>query len=118
MCNVPVFDLQENLVAIVDLFDPVAGCAGEYQGADHKEGERHRRDVAREQALRDVGIECFEVVGGDLGDTDLVVKRMHAARDRSLFRAPRQTARGRLEQPGLVAGMGGCSAGCDVPLPG
>ena len=88
MCNIPVFDLRGDLVAIVDLFDAVAGCAGEYQGADHKEGERHRPDVAREQALRDVGIECFEVVGGDLGDTDLVVKRMHAARDRSLFRPP------------------------------
>ena len=88
LCNVPVFDLAGNLVAVVDLFDPVAGCAGEYQGADHKDGDRHREDVAREQKLRDVGIECFEVVGGDLSDIDLVVKRMHAARARALFRAP------------------------------
>lgn len=88
MCNVPVFDLAGNLLAIVDLFDAEAGCAGEYQGLDHKEGDRHRKDVAREQGLRDVGIECFEVVGGDLGDVDLVVKRMHAARARSSFRAP------------------------------
>jgi hypothetical protein len=88
LCNAPVFDPAGNLIAVVDLFDPVAGCAGEYQGADHKEGERHRTDVAREQSLRDVGIECFEVVGGDLGDVDLVVKRMRAARARSLFRSP------------------------------
>lgn len=87
-CNVPVFDLVGNLIAIVDLLDREAGCVGEYQGGDHKDGDRHRRDVAREQALRDVGLECFEVVGGDLADDDLVVKRMLAARNRSLFRRP------------------------------
>jgi len=88
LCNVPVFDLDGRLIAIVDLLDPVAGCVGEYQGGDHKHGERHRNDVAREQALRDVGLECFEVVGGDLADRELVVKRMVAARGRSLFQAP------------------------------
>lgn len=88
LCNVPIFDLSGNLIAIVDLFDAAAGCAGEYQGADHKEGDRHRNDVAREQKLRDAGIECFEVVGGDLTDVDLVVKRMHAARARAQFRSP------------------------------
>lgn len=88
LCNVPIFDLFGRLIAIVDLFDAVAGCAGEYQGAEHKEPDRHRKDVAREQGLRDAGIECFEVVGGDLSDGDLVVKRMHAARHRSLFRSP------------------------------
>ena len=98
LCNVPVFDLRGNLVAIPDLFDPVAGCVGEYQGADHKEGERHRQDAAREQGMRNVGLECFEVVGGDLTDEDLVVKRMHAARGRSLFcRAPERLWT--LEQP-------------------
>ncbi len=88
LCNAPIFDLGGRLIAVVDLFDPIAGCAGEYQGADHKDGARHRKDVAREQAMRDVGIECFEVVGGDLSDVDLVVKRMYAARARSLFRPP------------------------------
>ncbi|MCF6376718.1 hypothetical protein L2K70_03800 [Nocardioides KLBMP 9356] len=88
LCNVPIFDLDGRLIAVVDLFEPLSGCAGEYQGADHKEGERHRQDVAREQRLRDAGIECFEVVGGDLSDVDLVSKRMHAARARALFREP------------------------------
>ena len=88
LCNVPVFDLFGRLIAIVDLFDPVAGCAGEYQGEHHKSGERHRADVARHEKLRAAGIEAFEVVGGDLADTDLVVKRMHSARNRSLFRSP------------------------------
>ncbi len=85
LCNAPIFDLTGRLIAIVDLLDVAAGCVGEYQGADHKEGERHRSDVAREQALRDHGLECFEVVGGDLQDRELTVKRMHAARERSRF---------------------------------
>ncbi len=85
LCNVPIFDLHDRLIAIVDLLDVEAGCVGEYQGADHKDGERHRSDVAREQALRDHGLECFEIVGGDLGDRALAVKRMLAARERSRF---------------------------------
>ena len=87
LCNAPIFDLHGRLIAIADLLDPVAGCVGEYQGADHKDGERHRSDVAREQALRNHGLECFEVVGGDLQDRDLTVKRMLNARDRSRFEA-------------------------------
>ena len=97
-CNDPVFDLAGHLIAVVDLLDPGPGCVGEYQGAEHKEGERHRKDVAREQGLRDAGLEVFEVVGGDLADRDLVVKRMHAARERSLFRRPADR-RWTLEQP-------------------
>ena len=85
LCNVPIFDMQGRLIAIVDLLDVEAGCVGEYQGADHKDGERHRSDVAREQALRDHGLECFEVVGGDLQDRELTVTRMVGARARSRF---------------------------------
>ena len=98
LCNVPVFDLSGRLIAIVDLFDPEAGCVGEYQGAKHKDGARHRKDVAREQGMRDVGLECFEVVGGDLADGDLVARRMQAARQRSLFR-PASQRLWTLEQP-------------------
>lgn len=85
LCNVPIFDLEGRLIAIVDLLDARAGCVGEYQGADHKDGDRHRADVAREQALRNHGLEYFEVVGGDLQDRDLTVKRMVSARERSRF---------------------------------
>ena len=89
VCNRPVFDRYGRLVAIPDLLYVDAGCAGEYQGADHKDGARHRDDVARLQRMRAVGLEVFEVVGGDLSDRDLVVKRMLEARNRSLFLAPR-----------------------------
>lgn len=97
-CNQPVFDLGGNLLAIPDLFDEEAGCAGEYQGADHKDPERHRKDVVRHDRLRSFGIEVFEVVGGDLTDPDLVTKRMHGARDRSLFLPP-ERRRWTLEKP-------------------
>lgn len=99
LCNVPIFDLDERLIAIVDLLDVAAGCVGEYQGADHKDGERHRADVKREQALRDHGLECFEVVGGDLQDRELTVKRMLAARERSRFE-PATKRTWTLRQPG------------------
>jgi hypothetical protein len=92
VCNRPIFDLDGQLIAIPDLFDVEAGCGGEYQGADHKEGEQHRRDVDRDQRLRNAEIETFEVVGGDLTDRDLVVKRMVTARRRSKFRPATQRA--------------------------
>lgn len=101
MCNVPLFDHAGRLLAIADLFDPETGCVGEYQGLDHKSGERHRRDVAREQRLRDAGLECFEVVGGDLRDRPMVAARMRSARQRaSYMMIPRGWT---LERPGWWA---------------
>lgn len=97
-CNRPVFDLRGNLVAMPDLLDVEAGCVGEYQGAHHKDREQHRADVARADRLRAVGLESFEVVGGDLEDRDLVVKRMREARDRARF-APAHERAWTLEQP-------------------
>jgi hypothetical protein len=88
LVNPPVFDLAGNLLGYPDLFDPVAGLAGEYDGIDHKSRERHQRDVAREQRYRDHGLEYLTVVGGDLQDRELVVKRMLWTRQRALFAAP------------------------------
>ena len=80
LCNRPVFSLEGEPLGYPDLFDPVAGALGEYDGADHKGRERHRRDVAREARYRDHGLEYFTVVGGDIRDRDLVVKRMVSTR--------------------------------------
>ena len=88
LCNRELFDLDGNLIGIPDLFDPVAGLVGEYDGADHKDGQRHRRDVAREERFRDHGLEYFEVVGGDLRDRGLMVARMLNARSRARFLPP------------------------------
>jgi hypothetical protein len=92
LCNREVYDLQGNLIGVPDLFDPEAGLVGEYQGEDHKDGARHRRDVAREEKLRDHGLEVFEVVGGDLRNRQLVVDRMLSARARAKFLAPESRA--------------------------
>ncbi len=65
-CNVPVFSSAGKLLGYPDLLDVEAGMVGEYEGEDHKDGPRHRNDVAREQLFRDHGLEYFSVVGGDL----------------------------------------------------
>jgi len=90
LCNVPVFSRDGTLLGYPDLFDPVAGVIGEYDGDDHKDGARHQADVARETLFRDHGLEYFTVVGGDLRDRAMVVKRMHGARRRARFETPEQ----------------------------
>jgi hypothetical protein len=88
LCNRPVYDLHGRLLGVPDILDPVAGVVGEYDGDDHKRGERHRRDVAREALFRDHGLEYFSVVGGDLRDRALVAARMRNARARARFLEP------------------------------
>jgi hypothetical protein len=85
LVNPPVFDLAGRLIGYPDLLDPVAGVAGEYDGAAHRSRDRHRRDVARGDRFRAAGLESFTVVAGDLADEDLTVTRMRTARDRALF---------------------------------
>jgi hypothetical protein len=96
--NPPVFSLDGRLLGYPDLLDVEAGCVGEYDGEDHKERERHRRDVAREQEFRDHGLEYFTVVGGDLSDHTKVVGRIHSARRRASF-APESSRQWTLEPP-------------------
>jgi hypothetical protein len=90
LCNRPLFDLRGNLLGVPDLFDPVAGLVGEYNGADHREPDRRRKDNEREARFRDHGLEYFDLVGGDLPDIAGVVRRMHATRSRAQFLAPDQ----------------------------
>ena len=89
LCNQPIFDLHGRHVATPDLFDPVAGIAGEYDGAFHLEGEQRRRDRDREEAMRDLDIEYFTVLAGDLG-TGQALERMANARRRARFLPPDQ----------------------------
>ena len=92
LCNREVFDLDGRLIGIPDLFDPVAGLVGEYQGEDHKDGARHRKDVAREECFRDHGLEFFELVGGDIANRQVAVQRMLNARGRAKFLPPESRA--------------------------
>ena len=88
LCNMPVFSKGGRLLGYPDLFDPVSGTLGEYDGEDHKGRERHRADVAREQLFRNHGLEYFAIVGGDLSDRRLVVDRIHGTRGRARFDRP------------------------------
>ena len=83
LINRPVLDQQGRLVAIPDLLDPVRSVVGEYAGADHRDIDRHESDIAREAALRDVGLEYVEVVGRDLRHRRRVVHRMEQAAARA-----------------------------------
>lgn len=83
LCNQPVFDLEGNHIATPDLLDPIAGVAGEYDGALHLSGDRRARDLRREAALRAVGLEFFAVVAADRRDRAAVTARMREARSRA-----------------------------------
>lgn len=86
--NQPIFDLSGRLLGVADLFDPVAGVVGEFDGAVHRHARRHHRDVLREDSMRRVGLEYFKVVGADLRDPAAVADRMRATRARARFHPP------------------------------
>lgn len=65
LCNPPIFDLNGQHLITPDLFDPVAGVVGEYQGEHHFDRAQRRRDIAREALLRDHGLEYVERVAGE-----------------------------------------------------
>lgn len=83
--NWAVGDGTGRFLAEVDLLDPVVGLVGEYDGAHHRSGVRHTRDVRREDSLRRVGLEYITVTGRDLVRPALVVDRILAARERALL---------------------------------
>ncbi|MGN6721120.1 MAG: hypothetical protein ACTHJM_00740 [Marmoricola sp.] len=79
LCNWPLADQSRRYLGKPDLLSPELGIYGEFDGADHRTRDRHRIDVRREQAFRDVGLEGFTLVGADLDDPALAVTRMRAA---------------------------------------
>ena len=81
--NREVLDLSGRVIAVVDLLDVESGTYGEYNGALHRSRERQRRDEARADALRRVGLEGFVLVAGD---SERVWRdRMLSARGRALW---------------------------------
>jgi hypothetical protein len=85
LCNQPVFGTDGQLLGYPDLFDPVAGLVGEYDGANHLERDRRRSDAEREARFRDHGLEYVNLVRGDLGDRARAVRRICSARARAPF---------------------------------
>lgn len=88
--NRRVYDLQGGLIGVPDIFDPVAGVAGEYDGEIHKGVEQHRKDVAREERFRDHGLEYFTAVRGD--SQRVAAQRMLTTRARAKFLPPESCA--------------------------
>ncbi len=54
--NVPVFDLGGNFLGAPDLLDVEAGLALEFDGAGHRDRERHRADNVREEGFERHGL--------------------------------------------------------------
>lgn len=83
LMNREVLDLAGRVIAVVDLLEVESGTYGEYNGASHRSRERQRRDEARADQLRGVGLEGFVLVAGD---SDRVWHdRMLSARGRALW---------------------------------
>jgi hypothetical protein len=85
LVNCEVFTRQGRLLGVADLFDPVAGLVGEFDGADHRGARRHSQDVAREEGFRRAGLEVVTVTGPDLPRRQLVVDRLRSVRARARF---------------------------------
>lgn len=81
--NWPVFDLAGRFVGTPDLVDPVAGVLGQYDGALHLAGTVRQRDVAKDAAYRDLGLETVTMMAGDLGERGPFVARLAQAYDRA-----------------------------------
>lgn len=84
LVNQYVWDDQGRLLGMADIFDPVAGVFGEYDGATHRAAGRHTSDVRREDKVRRAGLEYFTVTGLDLHDREAVAERMLSTRKRAL----------------------------------
>jgi len=66
LANWPVNDLDGNLLGIVDLLDPDAAAAGEYDGADHAAPERRALDHARQETIERHRLSVVRIAGPDL----------------------------------------------------
>lgn len=81
--NWPVADEYGVVVGRPDLLSVELGVVGEFDGAEHRSRGRHRDDLRRDDAFRDVGLEPFRVVGADLDDVPLVLRRICRAVERA-----------------------------------
>jgi hypothetical protein len=97
-CNRPVFDLDGNHIGTPDLIDPVAGVLGEYNSALHLQGERRLKDVEREARFRAAGLECVEMLTGDLSNPFPFIGRLRDAYTRAA-RIPVADRRWTVEPP-------------------
>jgi hypothetical protein len=79
LTNRPVFDLRGRFVGTPDLVDADAGVFGQYDGALHLAGAVRQRDVAKDAAYRNLGLEGVTMMAGDLGRREPFVARLTEA---------------------------------------
>lgn len=98
LANRPIFDRQGQHIATPDLFDPVAGVAGEYNGAGHATGTQRRIDRDRAEKYSQHGIEVVVMMQGDSANRGVVASRIFQARARARFE-PEATRSWTIEPP-------------------
>jgi hypothetical protein len=78
-CNWTVSDLAGHRLGMPDLLSNELGVVGEYDGGEHRYGNRRAVDADRLEAFRDAGLESFVVVGAERHDRARTIAKMHAA---------------------------------------
>ncbi len=84
--NVPIFDRNERLLGIADLFDEEAGLVTEFDGHDHRLRRQHQADNVREEKLEVVKLTVCRVDGLDLRQLVPLAERLRARRSQGLRR--------------------------------
>ena len=92
VCNRPVFDRDGRFIGTPDLLDVEAGLVGEYDGDLHLDRKRRARDIEREAAFRQVGLECVVMTAADRRDPGPYLRRLLQARSRARFLRTEQRA--------------------------
>lgn len=91
LCNAPVFTLDGRHIGTPDLFDPISGLAGDYDGALHLAGAQRALDIRRESAFRDAGLEYVTMVAADGRNSSHFTGRLLNAHARAVARtSPRR----------------------------
>ena len=83
LANRTVVDLGGRRLGTPDLVSEDLGMGAEFDGAEHRERGRHRRDIRRLDDFQRAGLEVATFVGEDLDDEELVVDRLRATRERA-----------------------------------
>ena len=84
--NVPIFDRNERLLGIADLFDEEAGLVTEFDGKDHRRRRQHQADNVREENLEVVNLTVCRVDSLDMRQPVPLAERLQARRAQGLRR--------------------------------
>jgi hypothetical protein len=91
LVNARVTDRDGSFLAEVDLLDPQAGLAGEYDGAHHAAADQRAADHARAEHLEELGLMVVRVASPDLSQFRArTVQRLQRAHQQGLARDRRR----------------------------